>query len=432
MSTDSQNTDLQGAIATLRASGVIPQVASVLQAEGPGFSAGLLDQVMEEVPAYSSSSNPDIRPELAAHLAEHVDEVCGLLAGDSASGFGFIRTHAQRRAQQKFPLDAILQAYGTLHKALSHWVRDAALKTANTSAHVRRVVAAVTDFTIAYSGAIVTLITSEYVAHTRLLAEAESDQRSTLLNLLLSGYDEADRQAATVLRRAGYLEQRQSYCVAVARSVNPQEMENAARAQRMADALSVSLRELPVRVLMGVRDNLVVVVLSGRRRVSGYTAPQQLLADRVYPALRTVGPAALIGLSGDVPATAHIPQALEQARLALDVASVGERVVPYASIPLQQMFVQVARENLPASKPGWLEAFLAANEKSRGALGQTLRAYADADMNALKAAKQLGVHANTVYSRFLKIQDVCQRNPLEFAALSELLLAIDCYPVSQQ
>lgn len=427
MTNTTGNARIARALKTLSDSGVVPEVAGILRANSQAFANKVLGLVEAEVSAYSDSANPDIRPELEAHLAEHVEEICRLLAGTRPGDLAFVRRHAERRAEQKFPLDAILQAYGCLHKALSHWIRDAALKAADDTAHVRRVVAAVTDFTIEYSGAIVTLITSDYVDHTRLLAESESDRRTALLNLLLSGYDESDRHAANVLRRAGYLEQRQSYCVAVARSVDPREMEHAARAQRMADALSVALRDLPIRTLVGVRENLVMVVLSGARRLSGWTAPQSLLADRVYPALRKVGPAALIGLSADAPSTAHIPQALGEARLALDYASVAERVVPYAAIPFQQMLVRLARQNLPPTRPAWLMALEKADARAKGVLSSTLSGYANNNMNVLKTAKALAIHPNTIYARFLKIQELTGRNPLAYHALTELLLASQCH-----
>ena len=269
-------------------------------------------------------------------------------------------------------------------------------------------------------------MTSEYVLQTRVLAEAVGDQRSELMTTLLRGYDESDSRAAQLLRRAGYLEQRQSYCVVVARSVDPREMESAPRAQRMVDALTHALRNLPARVLIGMNDNLVTLVLSGTRRLSGWTAPQSLLADRVFPHLRTIGPAALIGVSSDKPSTTHIPSALNEARLALDFANVAERVMPFSRIPFRDMLVRVASEQVRPALPGWIGALLAADEKSRGALSGTLRAYADNDMNALKTAKALSLHPNTIYARMQRITDITDRNPLSFNALTELLLATDC------
>jgi sugar diacid utilization regulator len=168
------------------------------------------------------------------------------------------------------------------------------------------------------------------------------------------------------------------------------------------------------------------VVLSGTRRLSGWTAPQSLLADRVYPKLRMVGPAALIGLSTDAPSTSHIPQALSEARIALDFASVADRVMPYSHIPLRSMLVRVAAEQVRSAPPSWVRTFLDADARARGSLTETLRAYADADMNVLKAAKALSIHPNTIYARMQKIENLTARNPLSYNALTELLLAVDC------
>jgi len=417
---------LATSLQTLRKAGVVPAIAEPLQETSSETAQTLHDLVVRDVPAFTASANPDVLPELKQHLSEHLTELCRRLSGQPPDDLAFVAKHARRRAAQKFPLDAELASYRCLHQELALWIRDAALQVANDSAHVRRVVAAVADFCSEYVREISALITSEYVSQTRLLAEAEGDRRTELLSLLLSGYDESDSRAAQLLRRSGYLQQRQSFCVAVARSVDPREMENAARAQRMADAVTQALGNLPIRVLVGIRDKLVTVVLSGTRRLSGWTAPQSLLAERVYPHLRTIGPAALIGVSADAPSTSHIPNALGEAKLALDFASVGDRVKRYSRIPFRNMLVRVAAERMQSALPNWVETFLEADRKTRGALSTTLRAYADADMNALKTSKSLSLHPNTIYARMQKINDLTDRNPLSYNALTELLLATDC------
>ncbi len=416
---------LQATLISLTSLGVVPGVAPGLKTDAGRVREEVYDLILSEIPAFSGSGNPDVLPELKRHLEEHVGEACRLLGGGRNADFGFVRDHAHRRAEQKFPLDALLGAYRCLHKVFLRRIRDDALGTAPESAHVRRVIAAVTDFTIEYIGTIATLCTSEYVQQTRMLAEAEGDRRTELLNMLLRGYDESDNRAAKLLRRAGYLEQRQSFCVAVARSVDPREMESTPRAQRMADALSHALRDMPVRTLISVRDSLVVAVISGTRRQSGWTAPQSLLAERIYLPLRTVGPAALIGLSNDAPSTSHIPRALDEARIALDFAGVAERVKSYSQIPLLQMLVRVARDNARSAAPGWQDDFHAADQKSRGSLSNTLRAYADNDMNVLKTAKTLSLHPNTIYARMQRIDEVTGKNALGYHALTELLLAAE-------
>jgi len=277
-----------------------------------------------------------------------------LLRGSIPADLDFMGSYARRRAQQRFPLKTSLHTYRCSRKILSEWIRDAALAAADSSVQVRRVIAATANFSIEYIDAISTLATSEYVDHTRLLAEAEGDRRTELLNTLLRGYDESDNRTAQLLRRSGYLEQRQSFCIAVARSVDPREMENAPRAQRIIEAITHVLRDSPVRSLIGIRDGLVTVVLSGTRRLSGWTASQALLAERVYPRLNQIGPAILIGLSNDAPSTSHIPRALNESRLALDFASVSKRVMPYSQIPFRQMIVRLARDNIHSVLPrGW-------------------------------------------------------------------------------
>jgi hypothetical protein len=407
----------------LEEAGVVPAVQAPLLADAGRLIDELHQAVLAEVPAFTDSGNPDVLPELEAHLDAHVREVCRLLGGGLPGELDFVREHAGRRASQRFPLDALLQSYRILHRTLATWVRDAALGVADETAHLRRVVAAVTDFVIEYTGNAGSLLTSEYVHHTRRLAEAEADRRSALLNTLLDGYDEADQTAAGLLRRAGYLQQRQSYCVAIGRSVDPAEMESAPRAQRMADAIGEALAPASVRSIIGIRDNHVVAILSATRRTSGWTAPQSSVADRVYPALRQVGPAALIGLSNDAPSTSHIPKAANEARLALDLASVSNRVARFADISLRQMLITQARAVAPSSRPVWAEKLVTGDR--RGVLAATLRSYADCNMNAQKTALALGIHPNTVYSRMQKIERLTGLDALRFHALNELLLALD-------
>ena len=76
--------------------------------------------------------------------------------------------------------------------------------------------------------------------------------------------------------------------------------------------------------------------------------------------------------------------------------------------------------------PAWTGEFFRADDKARGALVATLRAYANANMNALQAAEKLKVHPNTIYSRWQKIADITGLEARSYHALTELLLVADC------
>jgi len=383
--------------------------------------------MLAEVPAFRASGNPDILPELSDHAGAHVQEIRSLFSGSAPGDFSFVKSRAQSWARQRFPLEAILHAYRCGHRIFSHWLRNAAVAASPNNPD--KAVSAVADFAIEYTNIISTVATAEYVAHTRFLAEAEGDLRTELLTVLISGYDESDGRVAQLLKRAGYLEQRQSYCVVVAQSVNPSEMENPARAQRIASAITEAVATTSIRALTGIRNNLVVAVLSDRRRQSGWTAAQADLVERIHPLLLVLGPAVVVGISADHPSTSFVPKALHEASIALDFASVTNRVVQFADLPIRGLLVHHGADYVRSTPPDWTQTFLAADAKASGALIQTLRALADADMNVQKAARSLGNHPNTIYTRIQRVRDLTGLDGQRYCDLTELLLAADCWSV---
>lgn len=411
--------------------GVIPRATASLDKGLREVARRLRAAVVAEVPAFSASRNPDVLPDLERHTGEHIAELRRLMAGGSVGDFEFVRTHARSRAAQRFPLEATLHAYRCGHKVLAQWILDAAMTAAATAPRERRkgiepIAPAVADFAMEYTSAIGIVAAAEYVAHTRVLAEAEGDRRTELLGILISGYDEADARVARLLKRAGYLEQRLSFCVALAQSTDPLEMENPARAQRIVQAMTEAVTAMSVRALVGVRGNIVIAVFSDLRRTSGWTAPQANLADRIRPQLLTLGPAVLIGLSSDQPSTSFIPRGLHEATVALDFANVTERVVPFSELPIRRLLIHRGADYVHSAMPAWFAALRDADAKVNGTLVKTLRGLADADMNVQRAARELRVHANTIYARIERINDLTGLNAQHYHDLTHLLLAADC------
>jgi hypothetical protein len=392
------------------------------------IEADLRVSVVAQIPAFSESGNPDILPELARHGADHMTEMVRMLRGGRSGDFGFVRSHARRRAEQRFPLEAVLHAYRCGHKVFSRWLRDAVLTTSRSARKAQAATVAVADFAIEYTDAISTIAAAEYSAHARLLADVAQDQRAQLLDFLLDGYDEADGRIAKLLKEAGLLAGRQTFCVAVARSVDPAEMLNAARARRLHDTIEQLFGNSKVRLLSGLRQQKMTMVFSDLRRVSGWTAPRSSLAMQVSTTLISVGNAALIGVSNDAPSTSHIPSAFNEAAIALELADVTQRVLLFSKIPARRLLLQFAGDEIRRMLPSWAGALFDADDRASGKLVETLRAYANADMNILKTAQLIGVHANTVYLRLQRIRDVTGLEVQSFANLTELLIVADCRP----
>ncbi len=382
--------------------------------------------ILQQIPEFSQSGNPDVLPELSQHIEKQTADMLQLLDSGSISDFQFVHEYATRRAEQFFPLEAVLHSYRCSHKVYSRWLREAMLKIVTSKGEAPDVIAAVSDFTMEYTDAVSTIAAGTYVSHNRLMADIAGDQRAELLNLLLEGYDESDGRVAKTLRDAGYLDRRQSFCVILAQSVDPVEMLRPERARRLADYIDGVLNKIPGRRLVDLHNNKVTIIFSHARRASGWTAPTVALAQKLVPELLTVGNAARIGLSNDVPSTSQIPTAYGEAELAFEMSSVSQRVVQFSDIPLQKMLLHFAKENFQRILPEWGKSFLSANQKSDGVLVATLRAYANADMNVLKAAENLSVHPNTIYSRLEKIADISGRDARSYKSLTELLIVADC------
>jgi hypothetical protein len=417
-------------LSVLADSGVVPCAAPSLEQSQLDTDTAIRKAVLAEVQAFSGSGNPEILPELNAHIEEHTQEIRRLFSGGEIGDFAFLRSHAHRRAEQRFPLDATLHVYRCAHKILALWLRNATIATGPRN--IELAVSAVADFAIEYTNTISTIITSEYISHTRAIAEAESDSRSELLNILFSGYDEADSRASRLLKRAGYLEQRQAYCVAVAQSTDPSEMELPERAQRISIALTAAVAPTPIRILTGFRNNVVTAVLSDSRRQSGWTAPQTKLAERLRPLLLGLGPAVIVGTSTDQPSTSYLPRALLEATLALDFASVSNRVVQFSDLPIRSLMLHRGSDYVRSVAPPWVRALIDADAKAKGSFVRTLRVLADTDLNVQKAGRELGVHPNTIYARLGRIKDLTGLDGQHHHDLVELLLAADCWRTSSR
>ncbi len=414
---------LQRELLLLREARLVPWPGDLNEGDLAAMTDALSAAVRVEIGAFAAPAKPTVAAELTRHAHDHIREVARLLRGGELGDFAFVSTHARQRAEQHFPLELTLHAYRIGHKVIARWIRQLMLTQAPRT--LESAVALVADFSLEYTNAVSSICTADYVAHARLLAEAESDHRHELLKLLLEGHEEADGRVTRLLKRQGFLEQRQSFCVVLARSTDPLEMEFPGRAQRIIEAISQALSPLPIRSLIGVRRQLVTAICTGTRRLSGWTAPHARLIDRLSAPLQLLGPAVLVGVSGEHPSLATLPRALREASIALDIASVSERVVGFANVPLRRLLLHLGGDALQSMLPVWWGELHDANTKAQGALVNTLRAYADADLNVQEAARALGVHPNTIYSRLQRIAVITNLNGRRFHELAELLLLVD-------
>ena len=416
---------LAAALQRLGRSAHLPGAATHLREHAGSIGSELRATVLAEIPAFTTSHDPLTLRALDAHAPQHLVEILRLLEGGAVGDFAFVREHARLRAEHRFPLEAVLHAYRCGHKVFARWLRQSVLLGPAPPKAAGETAAAVADFALEYTDAISTLLSAAYASQIQLLADVAGDERAQLLDIVLGGFDESDARVAAILRRAGFLQGRQSFCVVLAQAVQASEMDSPARTRRLADTLDQLVPAQRARRLIDVRDGRVTAVFSGVQRQSGWTPASPSLAERIAADLATAGNGVLIGVSGDVFSTSRVPSAHRQALLALRMASLTQRVVAFAATPLRQLMIHLAGDDLQRLLPAWAADFYATDDKLGGSLAATLRAYAGANMNLLKAAAQLGLHPNTLYARLNRISEVTGLNARGYAALTDLLTVLD-------
>jgi hypothetical protein len=461
---------LEDALSRLSAAGLRPAIAPALLATLEDAQQQMRERVSGEVaaagPASGESTGADAAQlaALDAHVREHLTEIHRLIGGSNWPQFEFVRRRAGASAGQELAIEDTLVAYRLLREVLARWLHNAAaqITSPQTGTGIAAPAAPIDEptrsvlegFVTAYIDAVSTLVTTEFVRHARRMSEVGSDRRARELEALLGGWDDTDGSTTELLQRGGLLTPDTRFCVAVLAAAPPDAPASPAasahrpdQARAPAEGAMTGAGEGPGdgqgqgpvpspteldRLTAAALEAITAATDSDVRaaRQGDHVVIVALHADAAALAwpLLSLGKTVMAGIGAVATSAGAVPQALEQARVALRHAGGRQRVVTYADIPLRARLLHTAGEGVSESMPAWTGALLGADGRARGKLGATLRAYGDADMNVLKAAKALAVHPNTFYGRLRKIRDLTGLDPIRFADLNELLLALDLAP----
>jgi len=89
------------------------------------------------------------------------------------------------------------------------------------------------------------------------------------------------------------------------------------------------------------------------------------------------GHASVVGLSLDVVEITRVPQALEEARLALQFATAAQPIMHFSDIDLPELMVRQANQTAVRLIPEWVRHFDASEDNSSRELARTIRVFAD-------------------------------------------------------
>ena len=332
-----------------------------------------------------SGHDPGFKPRFERFCQQHVRTFLettrqGRVAGPA--DLAFVREVAERRADDAFPLPALMEGLRVGHRVLNHRIRQLGSGWNTPAASVL----ALTTRLIEYMDAVGTELAEAYrTRQAQSLGRLDLVRREMLDDLLEGRY--AGRPDAALLAASVGFEPDQQYSVAVlvATPEGPQAIQ----------ALAIEVNRA-ASALRGFR----FVVVRGDEVVAIFRT-----AD-VTTVMKAVSARARVGVSTGCRGIGEIARGYWEAARAIRFTSESEPCVDLSRLgPLRYLEFNadsVARQ-LAEQYLGGLR---------QGILADTLLTYVDSGLNARLTADRMGVHLNTVHNRLERVAELLHRPDL--------------------
>jgi len=393
------------------------QLLSNLLGRVDELAAHAVAAILAEIPAYAAASHDDT---LARDVEEQVREhyrtnLTALREGRNVTlaETTFGRDAATRRARAGFALHDYLKAFRVGHRVLWEAILDAAARTPaglEAALPLAEPLMSYTEITSAHAG-------QAYVEFWQYAVADADRERRDLLDGLLAAELPVHGPLAAVAHAYGI--DRATPMAVAAAVASGDAQAGATRAARLAIARSA----------LGVASPLVVVRHSEIVAVAALGQTADLTAtcsalEAVEEGLRRDGVNLAVGLSTLAHGVADLPRAYAEARTALETVarSGGVAALPRLS-PFEYLALRADDTALRLVDPR-LRAFLAEDRRRGAVLIDTVRAFAEADLNLRATSARLGVHPNTTQYRLGRVRERAGKNPRRTRDLLDLLVAI--------
>jgi sugar diacid utilization regulator len=391
----------------------VDRIVASLRAQIEQLTDAALTEIFAEIPAYETTVDPAFVEDVREHIREHYEAVLDTLERNhrvTAEDLLFVRKHAAQRVGQVSVANFIHAFQVGQHVLLNASV---ALATDEPS---RQAVLSLVSLIPRYFDVVIAHAADVYLEAEELLASTGERLRRDLLEDLLAGSPPPPGPRLDAARAAG-LDQRSSCLVIVAVPTVSPDDPHALRGAATALARATRRAVQPLTVVR--HDEIVVVspVPSGDLRdlAARLTQAQERLAARGLPLA--------VGVSTVHEGLAEVGQAYREAAAARDQLRPNPGVVALPAMNLFEYLTMRGDGTARRMVPPAIERFVAEDLASGGALIETLRAYAAADLSAKRAAEELHIHVNTAQYRLARISERTGCDLRRFDDLVALLIA---------
>jgi hypothetical protein len=410
----------------LRADPLASKVIIELRGRGNEIWSRAFDLLTKECPEYRNSVDDEFTRESKRHCAELLRFIVSIATGQlrdfGADPFRFVRTHAEWRAVHNVPLVASLHAYRLAHKTYWGMTRNALLRHPKQPEAIAGL-STLSDFWLELFDMVGASLTEAHAVEEKLVTAQSARIHVALVENLLCGVIPKNTEAQRICALCGV---RPGECMAVvvARlvSVDEAQVDFEVKLRSLAQLIERSLPSSGFGKLVDIRNSEITGVVSSdsdtaRRALRAL----QGIASRKHAG---IGITATVGISLDVTEVTRLPQALEEARLAINFAGSAQPVMLFGNIDLPEFLIRHADHAAFRLIPGWVRHFSDSTDVKSRDLIHTVRAFADASLNVKQTARQLELHANTVYFRLNRVMEITGIDPRTYSGLSLLLTAL--------
>jgi sugar diacid utilization regulator len=387
------------------------KIASGVRASFDAMVFAAVEAIYAEVPAYGGSADPQLRANVAEHVAAIFRQFLDGLEEDRPArrgSFTVTREQASRRLSQGISLADFLQAFRIGQITLWQGVLDAAEDDEQARSAALLLVERI--MRVIELGS--TVAAEAYIeAQQHQLAEHDRLRRDLVEDLLARKTAFAGRKRS-ILQAAGLGPQTPLLVTSAAPVTSgagvPGEQALASAVTAITCAGLAALRQDEIVGVLPVQRGDAVSAVAGLERAA-------LGLDQVRLA---------VGVSTVHAGLHEVPEAYAEAQSARDALGTAHGVLALPRLTaFEYLVLREARTAQRLIRPE-VRDFVIQDAAAGGALIATLVAYAEADLNAKTAAERLHLHVNTAYYRLERIADRTGYDLRKLTDVVELLIAI--------
>jgi len=374
----------------------------------------------KESPEYRNAVDDEFTAESKSHCGELLSSIVAIGTGQlkGPDPFAFVRRHAEWRARHQVPLIASLHAYRLAHKTYWSISREQLAQQRRQKAALQAL-ATLSEFWMELFEAVGAELEEAHSAEESRIVAQQTQLHAIVIQDLLSGTEPTSAEGRDLLTLCG-MRPAKKITVALIRPISPGNKQVDAEVSRRSFVRFIQ-HVLPSSVfgkLVGMWNGHIVVIANSDADTAARLCKYLGRSDAGKRSTTGV----YVGTGLDKTEIANIPEALSEARIAVDLATPNRTITKFSEIKLTDALVHSADRTLLRLIPSWVrQSYASGNDPD---LIDTIRTFAECSLNVKETSRRLRVHTNTVYFRLNQIKKRTGTDPRTFTGISQLTAAL--------